>query len=409
MNTKMNTKNLMVSFCTFAIALFLVGFIGATSSGLVDIYSIQVDGMEAWWYGDVAVVAGETVEVEVEFTALHDASDVRMEVEIEGSKIDVDEKTPLFDVEDGKRYVKTLRLRIPYELKDEISENVFLSIKLWNGDYKTEISDLVLRVQRPSYHADIMSIEVSQTVVAGELLPVDVVLKNVGYNDLDDTYVTVSIPALGLKKTSYFGDIVAVEDEDNDDFIRGRFYLRIPYDASEGIYTIEAEASGDELNIAESEEIIVKNDFSDGNIIATSFRKIVATGEDAEYSFMIVNPTNQLKVYQIVTNPNCEVNCDLYVRTNTAVVAVPAGTSKTVTVIANAAEEGEYTFNANVLSGDRLEGIVEFSLSAEGKKTSPLAVLTVILAIVFLVLLVVLIVLLGKKPQRTEEFGESYY
>ena len=395
----------MVSFCTFAIALFLVGCIGATSSDLADIYSIQVDEMEAWWYGDVAVVAGETVEVKVEFTALHDASDVRMEVEIEGSRIDVDEKTPLFDVEDGKRYVKTLRLKIPYELKDQISENVFLSIKLWNGDYKTEISDLVLRVQRPSYHADIMSIEVSQTVVAGEILPVDVVLKNIGYNDLDDTYVTVSIPALGLERTSYFGDILAIEDDDNDDFTRGRFYLRVPYDALEGIYTIEVEASNDDLDLVESKDIIVKNDFSNGNIIVTSFRKIVATGQDAEYSFMIVNPTNQLKVYQIVA----ESSGNLYTRANTAVVAVPAGTSKTVTVTANAVEEGEHTFNVNVLSGDQLEGIVTFSLGAEGKQSSPIAVLTVILAIVFLVLLVVLIVLLGKKPQKTEEFGESYY
>ena len=399
----------MVSFCTFAIALFLVGFIGATTGSLAYIDSVEIDGIEEWGNKDISVIAGETVTVTVFFTALEDASNVRMEVEIEGSKIDVDEKTSLFDVEENKRYSKTLKLKIPYELKDEISENLFLSIKLWNGDYKTETSDLVLRVQRPSYHANIMSIEVSQTAVAGEILPVDVVLKNVGYNDLDDAYVTVSIPALGLERTSYFGDIVSIEDEDNDDFIRGRFYLRLPYDASEGIYTIEVEASNDELDAFESEEIIIKNDFSNGNVIVNSFRKIVATGEDAEYSFMIVNPTNHLKVYQIVTEPTCEVNCNLYVKTNTAVVAVPAGTSKTVIVVANAAQEGEFTFNVNVLSGGDLEDVITFSLGAEGKKTSPLAVLTVILAIVFLVLLVVLIALLGKRPQKTEEFGESYY
>jgi uncharacterized membrane protein len=389
MNTKMNTKNLMVSFCAFAIALFLVG--------------------EAWWYGDVAVEAGETVEVEVEFTALHDASNVRMEVEIEGSRIDVDEKTSLFTIEDGKRYVKTLRLEIPYELKDEVSENVFLSIKIWNGDYKTEVSDIVLRIQRPSYHADIMSIEVDTSAVAGEMLPVDVVLKNTGYNDLDDIYVTVSIPELGLRKTSYFGDIVAIEDDDNDDYMRGRFYMRLPYDAAEGVYTIEVTASGDDFDATEFEEIVIRNDFSEGNVIVSSFRKIVTTGQEVEYSFMIVNPTNQLKVYQIVTEPSCEVNCDLYVKTNTPVVAVPAGTSKTVTIVASADKEGDYTFNANVLSSGQLESVITYSLGAEGKKTSPLAVLTVILAIVFLVLLVVLIALLGRKPQRNEEFGESYY
>lgn len=397
----MNTKNLMVSFCTIAIALFLVGFAGAAQLATID--SVEVNGVNTSEY-DVAVIAGDTLNIEVLFTALADNSNVRIEAELTGTKVDVSEKTAFFDVEAGHTYPKSIKLTLPYELKDVPSGDFTLNVRIWNSENESEYSS-VLRIQRPSYNADIMSIEVSQTVVAGEILPVDVVLKNIGYNDLDDTYVTVSIPALGIEKTSYFGDIIAIEDSDNDDVVRGRFYLRIPYDAKEGIYTIEAEASNDDLNIVESEKIIVKNDFSNGNIIVTSFRKIVATGQDAEYSFMIVNPTNQLKVYQIVT----ESGGNLYTRANTAVVAVPAGTSKTVIVTANAANEGEYTFNVNVLSGNELEGIVTFSLSAEGKKSNPIAVLTVILAIVFLVLLVVLIVLLGKKPQKTEEFGESYY
>ena len=404
MNTKMNTKNLMVSFCTIAIVLFFVAFVSAADP-LVTIDSVEIDGIEELGSEDISVIAGETLTVTVFFTALENASNVRMEAEVEGSRVDVNEKTSFFDVEEGMKYAKTVKLNLPYELKDEVSDDLSLNIQIWNGDFKTELDEFVLRVQRPSYNADIMSIEVSQTVVAGEILLVDVVLKNIGYNDLDDTYITVSIPALGIEKTSYFGDIIAIEDEDNDDFARGRFYLRIPYEAKDGIYTIEAKASNDDLNIVESKEIIVKNDFSNGNVIVTSFRKIVATGEVAEYSFMLVNPTNQLKVYQIVT----ESGGNLYTKANTDVVAVPAGTSKTVIVTANAAQEGEYTFNVNVLSGNELEDVVTFSLSAEGSKTNTIAVLTVILAIIFLVLLVVLIVLLGKKPQKSEEFGESYY
>ena len=122
---------------------------------------------------------------------------------------------------------------------------------------------------------------------------------------------------------------------------------------------------------------------------------------------MIVNPTDTLKVYRIMTDDSCGPNCNVGV--SNSVVAVPAGTSKTVIVTANAAEEGEYTFNVNVLSGEHLEGVVTYTLSAEGKTVNSIAILTVILAIIFLVLLVVLIVLLGKKPQKTEEFGESYY
>jgi len=216
----MNTKNLMVSFCTIAIVLFLVGFTSAAN--LANISSVEVNGINASG-SDVAVIAGDTLTVTVFFTADTDASNVRLEAEVTGTKVDVDERTSFFDVEVGKKYSKTVELKIPYELKDLPSGDFNLNVRIWNSENETEYNTS-LRIQRPSYNADIMSIEVSQTVVAGELLPVDIVLKNIGYNDLDDTYVTVSIPALGLEKTSYFGDILAVEDDDNDDFTRGRLF-----------------------------------------------------------------------------------------------------------------------------------------------------------------------------------------
>ena len=134
---------------------------------------------------------------------------------------------------------------------------------------------------------------------------------------------------------------------------------------------------------------------------------VAAVGENAEYSMLLVNPTNQLKVYKIVTDA-CST-CNLQTSASSSLVSVPAGLTKTVTIRANAAQEGEYTFNVNVFSGEKLEEVVTFSLSAKGKTVNPVAVLTVILAIIFLVLLVVLIVMLGKKPNKSEEFGESYY
>ena len=42
-----------------------------------------------------------------------------------------------FDVIAGKTYKKTLSVRVPFELKDEVSEDVTLNVKIWNGEYKT--------------------------------------------------------------------------------------------------------------------------------------------------------------------------------------------------------------------------------------------------------------------------------
>jgi len=403
----MNKKNLLVSFVTVAIALFLVASVSAGE--IATITEVTVDGMTvAGNY--VSVVAGEIITLKVYFTALENDTDVTVEAEIEGEKVDVDTITTSFDVEDGSKYKKTLTLKVPYELKDELSSDLALNIEIDGREHKTELSDIVLKVQRPSYNADIKSVSAPQTVEAGETFPVDVVVKNIGYNDLDDLYIVTSILALGIEKSAYFGDLVADEwnpdyDDDETDTWSGRLYLEIPYDVSEGIYALEVEVTNDDLTSSEVKQIVIKNDFSE-NVIVASARKTVAVGENAEYELLIVNPTDKLKVYRIVTESSGSFSSNA----GESVVAVPAGSSKSVKITANANTEGEYNFNVNVFSGEKLVSTVSLSLNAQGSAvTSPIVILTIVLAIIFLVLLVVLIVLITKKPEKTEELGESYY
>lgn len=405
MRAKMNTKKLLVSMCTIAIALFLVATVSAAA--IADNTTIEVDGINV--LDNPSVIAGETVAVKVTFTALEDATNVRIKAEIEGDKVDNDVMSNPFDVETGKTYKKTLNLEVPFELKNDLSDNVTLNIKIWNGDDKSEYENIVLRVQRPSYNPVVKSVSTSQSVNAGETIPVDIVLKNMGYNDLDDVYVTVGISALGVEKTAYFGDLVSMEDTTSDDdedtdTTSGRLFLEVPYTAEAGVYTLEVEVTNDDVTAKFAKQIVVENDLSE-NVIVTSTGKTVAVGKDATYTLLVINPTNSLKVYKVVA----ESSGDLSSSVDSAVVAVPAGSSKTVTVTANAKSEGEYNFNVSVLSDEKLVSEVTLNLKAEGKSVSPIVVLTVALAIIFLVLLVVLIVLIGKKPKKSEEFGESYY
>ena len=154
-------------------------------------------------------------------------------------------------------------------------------------------------------------------------------------------------------------------------------------------------------------QVVISNEFSGGDVIPTVTSKTVAAGEDAEYSVLIVNPTNKLKVYRVVP----ETSSDLSVSASETVVAVAAGSSKAVTITASSDVEGSYDFSVNVFSGEELVKAVTLNTKVEGKSigASPVTVLTVILAIIFVVLLIVLFVLVGKKPEKTEEFGESYY
>jgi hypothetical protein len=421
MAKKMDTKKLLVSLSLAVIAIFMIATVSASLAydldnnynvsysvgSLTNTAVIQVDGINV--RDAPSVVAGDYVVVSVEFTANVDATDVTVEIELDGNEV----VSKSFDVEANQTYKKSLKVEVPFDLKDDVSNKVRLNVMI-NGedsdgdDVEKEFRNIALNVQRPSYNPEVKSVTVSQSVEAGETFPVSIVLKNMGYNELEDAYITVAIAELGVYKTAYFGDLVSLEDEcdsddDNcDDTVTGELFLKVPYGVEAGVYTLEVSVTNDEVEYSVAKQLVIENDFS-SNVIVTASGKTVSVGEKAEYTFLLVNPTNNLKVYTLAVNSASEVSTS-----TETVVAVPAGSSKLVTLTAEASEEGQYNVVVNVLSGNDAEEVT-FSLTAEKNATNPVIVLTVILAIIFLVLLVVLIVLLGRKPAKTEEFGESYY
>lgn len=407
----METKKLLVSFMMLVSVLFLVPIVSAAPNVTTSM-DVEVDGIN--WDTSPAIVVGDTVLVRVEFKSDVNASDITVEVEIEGDRRDVEAQTALFDVEQGHKYVKTLRLEIPFDLKDELSGFVDLTVEISGSGYKTTDS-YPLRVQRESYSLNILSIGVPNEVRSGESFPVDFVLRNIGYNNLDDLFVTARISALDIEKSVFFGDLVAVQcdedvdspvdnygvnitrkcNEDDEDTASGRIFLQLPFDANPGIYALELEIEGEDLVSSETVQIVIENPFSEGHFIVSGNQ------------LLIVNPTNQLVVYRLVPQSTAVVSVSL----SESLVAVPAGSSRTVTVDATSDALGTQTYAVNVFSADgTLVDTVSFSKTFEGRDvTSSIVVLTIVLAIIFIVLLVVLVVLLGKKPKKAEEFGESYY
>ena len=388
----MNTKQIWVSFLAIATVLVLVATVSAGQ--IASNYTVKVNDQDAYT-NTISVVENERITVQVSFTSLVNDSDVTVEARLNGDRENVVEETSVFDVETGSRYTKTLVLRVPAGLRDQVSDDLELDMQISGKEHKTELTDVALKVQRESYSLQIKSVSVG-TMKAGALVPVDVVVKNVGYNNLDDLYVVVKIPALNLQKTAYFGDLVAIEDsnnEDDTDTVSGRLFIEIPYSAKAGVYAFEVEASNGDATSSVAKEVGISNEFSGGNI--------VVSGE----SLLIVNPTNEVLVYRLVPE-----STDLSVSLSQSVVAVPAGSSRTVDVTAAGASTGTYNYKVNVFSlNGELLYVVNLTKSVDAGSSSPIVALTVILAIIFVVLLVVLIVLMGKKPEKSEEFGESYY
>ncbi|MCH8329393.1 MAG: hypothetical protein IIB81_03290, partial [Nanoarchaeota archaeon] len=288
MEKTMNLKNLMVSFLIIVSVLFLAtATVSAAPLTVGDsIHTVEVNGVNV--DHNPAIVAGETITVWVHFESAVNAGDVTVEVELETDKKDVKVKSRIFDIEENNSYSKTLRLEVPFDLKDELSDFVTLNVEIDGDGFKTEDS-FTLRVQRESFNADIKSISVPQTITAGDTLPVDVVLKNIGYNDLDDLFITVSIPALGIERTGFFGDLVALEcddddsdldnygvddidrncNEDDEDTLNRRLFLQVPFTAESGLYTLEVEVENEDTTSSQTVQIEIKNAFSSGNFIVS--------------------------------------------------------------------------------------------------------------------------------------------
>lgn len=405
-----------------AIASLMVaaGTVTAGPNDVGEIKEVEVSGTNVYTNTggqttNLGITAGETVSVRVLFEANKTIQNVRMEAQIEGQKDDVEAKTGLFNVENGTTYTKTFLMEIPYELQDDKSGNATLDLEMWNDNYRTELGNPIeLKVQRPSYTANIVSIESPQNARAGEVYPVDVVLKNRGYNDLDEVMVTVSVPKLGIQRTSYFGDLSSIgsvknEDDEEDDTEKGRFFLEIPSDAKKGQYTVNVKASNDETSASDSKQFNVQNEFSSGNVFVDSLKK-TASGGSANFEVSVANPTNRLRVFRVVSQPQGDVS----VSPSTQIVSVPGGMSKSVQISAKPQSEGEQKFDVNVLAGEDLVGSKTLTVAQGGDSSSDsgsgsVIALTIILAVIFLVLLGILIVILRKKPAETEEFGESYY
>lgn len=407
----MDMKRILVSFLLVA-SLVLIASTMVSAAPLADNVAVKVNDVLVSGSTTPAITAGDTISVRVEFSSAVNAQDVTVDVQLETGKEDSEAESVPFVVEAGQTYVRTLTLDVPFDLKDELSDTATLTVKVKGEDDSSEV-EYTLRLQRDSYNADIKSVSVPQNVGAGDTFPVDIVLKNLGYNDLEDVYVTVSIPALGIERTGFFGDIVALEcddsntavenygvdiarncNEDDKDTLNGRIFLQVPYGAESGLYTLEVTVENDDTVSSKAVQVAINNAFSGGNFIVS--------GSD----LLIVNPTNDVVVYRLV--PENTASTSVSVSSN--LVAVPAGSSTMVSTSASSSLGSTFTYRINAFSSNgELVSTIQFtSASNAATDSSPIVVLTVILAIIFIVLLVVLIVLIGKKP-KTEDFGESYY
>jgi hypothetical protein len=419
----MKSKTFVVSLvaAVFAIAMFFVASVyanGASTFG--DITNIEVNGIDAIDDGkpvavNIASFAGQTLPVEITFVASKDVSDVRVKAWISGER-EYAVSSNRFKVFNGSTYDWIVSVPVPFDIDPREDLRLKVSVEGKGDSVQKEVP---LAAQRESYLVEILDVVADTEVKAGEVLALDIVLKNRGLEFSEDTFVRVKIASLGVEERAYFGDLAPVDqggddEPEKEDAAERRLFLRIPSSAKPGTYVVELEAYNDDSSTILTKKVNVVGVGLDSRVVSAVKEKSFAVGEKGSYSLTLVNMGNKVSVYELVAEA-ADKNLDVSVEE--PIVVVPAGSSRTVKVETSASKAGEYAFTVNVYSDGELVAKESFTANIEGARAAPLVaggvnttvLLTVVLAIIFVVLLVVLIVLLTRKPEKEKEFGESYY
>ena len=394
-------KNMFLISFIAVVILMAVGFASAELAGTIttDFNSVELDS-NINMVGNV----NDVVPIRVTFNAMDNASDVKVKVYMEGHRDDVSVSTNRFDIEAGITYTKLLSLRLPSD-SDDLSEEYTLYVEVISKDDRSE-EEYNISMQRESYSLDVLSVDYSSKVLAGEIVSVSVVVKNIGYNRMDDTYVVVSIPALGVSSRGYVGDLIPAEDyedyEDEEDSMLRMVYLKVPKNTESGVYELEVEVYNDDAETTVTKLISIGDSVST-LVLAAMKNQDLSAGETVTYDLIIVNSADDVKVFDIKT-----ISGDVLSVSAPSVITVGPDASETVSVMVKAANDavvGTYTFSVDVDGEQTVFGanVVEAAVS-----TSVVA-LTVVLVIIFVVLLAVLVVLLTRKEKPIDEVETSYY
>jgi len=423
-NLNMKSKAILVSF----VALFALAFaLSTVVASFVDTstMSVEINGIDTPVHNignAIAVEASETVPVVVRFTALTDQEDVRIKVYVEGFKNEIEDETSRFHVKAGNTYVKRFTLTMPSTEDFDDAELFELLDLLVRFSAKGEVSeefDLPLEVQKELHSLSLLSIDMTEVVVSGDRIAIDVVVENNGFDRLDNVYVKASIPGLAVSSKVYAGDLESVQDNFDDDIndaVVKRIYLNVPRNAVPGNYEIEVEAFNHDTSVTAVGRVLIENVQS--NVLSSGTSRTISPGQETSFDLVLVNPGNRMMVYTIMPEETKGVLVDV----SESIVAVGADSSRTVKVRVRAtdnAQEGTYvvTLNANTDSGVTKQ--VSYTVSVEEPsrvtgstvvgQTNNVVVLTVVLVIIFVVLLIILIVLLSRRPIDSEELGETNY
>lgn len=261
----------------------------------LDIEYVNINGDK--YYSDNVAVAdridrGEDLDISVKIVATADVQDAQIEAYISGYRYDsyerelVNQVTRPFDLENGTadKYDFSLSIPVKMDLKDA---KLRIRVSNENDESFEQVYQLAIRGVEDEDALQVKSFTVtpSNYVEAGRTASFKVQVKNYGNSDIDDVYVKVAIPELGIADDETLDEIKSDETETFEELL-----VRVPTCAKAGAY-----------------EVIATVEFDNYESTEERMTLYVTEGGACEINTPVVTPTNNVGKTVITVPENQEV------------------------------------------------------------------------------------------------------
>ena len=405
----MNKTILMILVAIVALTAF-----ASASSDLYDITHVYVDGMDVS-DGDISgIELTDNMEVKVYIEGTGNSStcpdgvdDCSVEVKVKAwiggyEYDDIEATSDAFDIEPGVSYRKTLTLDIPDDL--DVEDNDYtLYVEVYDSqDEERESYDLY--VEKTSHSLEIMDVIYDSNVNAGDTLPIEVRVKNLGDDKEEDIKVEASID--GVDSTADYideltSDELANEDEESSDSVN--LDLDLPEDLESGSYTLLITVSYNrghdfleetyQLNVDGVDETTTEEGTAKTTLSLSSTSVDGTQSDDSTFTLKFTNTGSASETYKVTVNGITQWATSSV--SPSSVTVAPGSTEEmTITITPDSDAVGEKDFSLQIFdSNDKL--IKDQAMTMNVSEDTGLFGNTSTMLKVGFIILIVLVILIG--------------
>lgn len=363
----------------------------------------------------VQVDNGETLELEVAFTALENFDDARLRLYLDGYEhSSIEDSSEVFSVKEGISYTKTFVLDLPEDMNTQ--KSYLLRLMGANDLSGLTYTDFEVYVGTDRHRVDVEDLVMtpSSGVEAGENFIANVRMKNRGEKNQDSVKVTIAIPELGVSESSYVSNLNADEIATSDDLL-----LYVPEGTAAGQYTVQVSLAYNDGYTQTSEDYML-------NVLASKVVEeknlMVSYSNNVD---LVAGATTSLEV--VIANPNADsvpvslaaidsTWADVTVSPSLAMVKGGDSETFTIKVTPKSAIVGEKDMALSVKQGSDVVSDVTIATYVEGSGDSSINWVNVVLAVLLIVAIIILLALVvtiarRKDDKEDEDFSssEEYY